>query len=330
MKKHVSCALFFVISALLLFTSCAAEFESAPDVSRPFTTEDASAAPPLATQEAPAFSQADEDDSDEHPSPAAQVAPTSPQVLDESEPDFESPSVTAEPADYLLFPILTPEEAGDRRLVYNTLFILQVTDFMSKVRAIQNEVADSNGYIVRAEIRGSDMRRSPSARSAEFIFRLPTVRLGEFIAFIENNFNILHMWMEVQEETGAYRQIVWSINDYRDLENILLEQLSELDEDDDRRISLLQQLARVRSSIRELEVAQADIMDTVIYSTITINLSEVLLPAEEAEVSWIKEHYILIAALFALFVFCIIVLIIVIKKRKASKAKTGQAFGEHT
>jgi len=215
------------------------------------------------------------------PSPAA--APASPAVSADLVVELAEPSGavpwraygTLEPSGsgYLALPMLTPAQAGGRRLVYTVNMRLQTMEFMQGKRMLLNSVAEAGGYIISADVRGYDLSRQPTERSADFAFRIPTERLPEFIIFVENNYNIwgLQQWM--QDATEQYQRTAWNLDDLREQENLLLERMESARGDELTELSST--LSGVRWTIRELEASQATLMDTVIYSTLSIQLFEV-------------------------------------------------------
>ena len=174
---------------------------------------------------------------------------------------------------YLALPMLTPSQAGGRRLVYTVNMSLQTMEFMQGKRMLLNAVAEAGGYIISADVRGYDLSRPLTERNAEFAFRIPTEQLPEFIIFVENNYNIWNLQQRMQDATEQYQRTAWNLDDLREQENLLLDRMetARADELDD----LSSALSEIRRTIREREAAQATLMDTVIYSTLSIRLFEV-------------------------------------------------------
>ena len=181
---------------------------------------------------------------------------------------------------YINIPMLTPDRAGGRRLIYNVTMSLQTTDFLPGLQLLSDSIEEAGGYTVTYEIRGYDIRTPEPRRerSAEFYVRIPTERLPEFIRIVENNYNIWSLRQEMREVTQRYQRIVWSLGDLREQEAMLLEMLEDADDEDLQ--TLLDTLSGVRWQIREAEESQALIMGSVIYSTLEINLFEARLPQE--------------------------------------------------
>jgi len=232
--------------------------------------------------------------------------------------DELSRGTTAADSNYFLFPTLTPSRAGDRRLVYNVTMRLQTTDFLPGMRTLLDTVGEMEGYLISAYVRGYDLRNPTVNRSADFRFRVPTERLAEFIVVVENNYNIWSLQQEMQEVTERYQRTAWGLNDLREEEQYLLELLEEAEGYE--RTAALDNLAQVRSSIRELEAAQASIMDSVIYSTIDVQLFEAA-PNYVSSQFGFSPAFLFTAALLALATI-IVIIILVIQRQKNTSTNT--------
>ena len=287
MKKKLICLLTLV---LLLFNACASNEMAAPEAA-------ASPAPagvelPRASPQAPVTESADS---------APMEAPSDAMFL------FTE---TESERDYFNLPILTPENAGDRRLVYTVNMHLQTTEFLPNMRLLLDTVADSGGYLVTANVRGSDLRAPrPTAQNATFRFRVPTEELAHLIFVIENNYNIWSLQQDMQEQTATYQSTDWTINDLREEQADLRALLEEAELSDEERIIVSNRLTDISRRIRELEAGQQNIMQNVIYSTVDIQLSE----------AFLHEGLPINFALAAIFLVFIVVISVIMYQRKEKK-----------
>ena len=270
--KRWSVITIFLICVMLVSASCAAQM-----------TADMPGAPAGAATAQRSVAEA--------PAPPAQAAATAPgaaapppmaaEAAQDASP--EPSGITYGGTDYLQVPIVTPDDERGRRMSYTLEMILQTTNFDSGVRLLLNTVDEMGGEIYpRWARRGRDMRdETPAEQEADFSLRIPTVRLAEFIAIVENGFNIYLLEQEVKDQTEVYQRTDFRLSDLRDEESRLLEELEEVE--DDYRAPLQSRLNEVRRQIREAEMAQAAIMQDVVYSTVIIRLYEVILPEEIKE-----------------------------------------------
>jgi len=176
---------------------------------------------------------------------------------------------------YFTLPILEPFARG-RSLVYTVTMDLQTTEFMPGMRRIFNTAGEMGGYITFAEVHGHDLRWPNSERHGNFMFRIPSERLDDFIVVMENNFNIWWYRQTTEDETERHQETISQTENLREQESRLLQELADA-EDLETRIEIENMLSQVRNALREFEAAQARIVDAVIYSTVHIRLYEVLL-----------------------------------------------------
>ena len=243
----------------MVFAACSADAPPPPPPAAPALAEPAPAPAPALAPTPP-------------PAPAAAPAPAP------ADPGAPAPAVAEPAADdpHFTLPTLTPFARG-RALVYTVQMDLQTTDFMPQMRYIFDTVGRLGGYTMSAHIAGHDLRWPHHERSGQFTFRVPSYNLDELIIAMQAGFNLLRFDQTAQDETVAHRQTVSQLDEMRDFQ-LWLEEEIEATEDAEVLRGLRESLASVRQSIRHLEAQRADITYTVIYSTVHINLFEVRLP----------------------------------------------------
>ena len=295
MKKKLICLLTLV---LLLLSACGSN-EMAPA-----STPDRAASPALASVDAPRASPQ---------APAAESADSAPMEAP-SDAMFSLTETEAE-TNYFRLPILTPENAGDKRLIYTVNMHLQTTEFLPGMRLLLDTVAEGGGHLVNASVRGSDLRAPrPTEQNATFRFRVPTEELAHLIFVIENNYNILSLDQDEQEQTAVYQSTAWTIDDLREEEADLRELLEEANLSEEERAIVSNRLTDISRRIRELEAGQQNIMHNVIYSTVDIQLSEAFL------YEGIRTNADpMILPLVAVSLFFIVAILIIMHQRKEKK-----------
>jgi hypothetical protein len=175
-------------------------------------------------------------------------------------------------------PIILASETG-RQLIYTTDITIETTNFMADMRLLLNKIAQLNGYSERVIVNGRHLINPYVERDAAFIFRLPPENLVEFIIFIEDNYNLVHLDKRMTDLTIAYEQNLAQLDELIDREERLLAELEEEQTTRDQR-DLERDLESIQSDIRNLEATTAQIDHDVLYSDITIFLAEVILPSE--------------------------------------------------
>ena len=218
------------------------------------------------------------------PAPSSPAAPAPGMIQPAPAPAFPGDSASAPGADEStgVLPILTPADADGRRMIYTLTLHLQTTDFMAGNRIIRQKVAEMGGYVENTDFRGRDIRTPEIERSADYRFRLPSARLSEFIIVMEDNFNLLRLEQTTDDVTTSYRSADSQLEDLLETEQRLMADIANSRSASER--SLLEEsLREVRRLIRELRMSQTSVDESVVLSTVIINLSEVILLREEYE-----------------------------------------------
>jgi len=153
---------------------------------------------------------------------------------------------------------------------------LQTTEFMAGIRRLVLTVGEMNGYLISAQVYGRDLRTPEAERYASYVFRLHTDRLAEFIMEMEDNYNLLSLRQLSDDITTEHRTVGTALEDMRGLEAIILKELEDEELDPADRRNLEAELNALRSSIRNLETHQSEMDDSILYSTVTVHLGEVI------------------------------------------------------
>jgi len=175
-------------------------------------------------------------------------------------------------------PILTPSQAGGRKLSYTVTMHLQTTSFIPGMRLLLDAVSDTGGFLEEANLRGRDMRETETERSADFSFRVPSEQLTELLVLIENNYNLWSLRQTTIDSTEDYQRGDNRLDDLRKQEARLLEDMRELGITAEDRLALEQRLAQVQIAISDLLAQQSSIEYNLNYSTVIVYLHEVIFP----------------------------------------------------
>jgi len=265
------CSLVLVLA--LLLNACGGGYDSAAPAAAPAP---APAPAPAAPSEAPARPAPDAT-----PAPALDVTyETAPDTIIVTPSDAPAPSGGATPNESAAaLPILTPSDT-DRRIVYTVEMQVQTENFISGINRLVGTVGDLGGYVVSAHVYGHDLRDTDAERFAWYIFRLPTEHLAEFIVIIENNYNLVYLWQASDDITISYEHGNFTLDDLREQEERLKEELNDTELEAFEKIALERELSDVQATIRNLEVHQSAMDDNILYSTINVTLNEVIFVEE--------------------------------------------------
>ena len=185
-------------------------------------------------------------------------------------------------------PILTPSNSRGKKIVYIVDMKLQTTEIMAGIRKLLTSLGDMNGYVETYSLKGRDLRYPDTERNAKFTLRLDTEYLSEFILMVQENYNVLSIDQKSEDVTAKYEQTDSTLSDLREREIRLLKDLESSTLKASDRLDLEKELANVETAIRNAEKQQAVIDDGIIYSTINVELFEVIF-TEVVEVPVIPE-----------------------------------------
>ena len=275
-RLTIVCALALILT--LSLSACAA-YEAAPAMEA--TPEPEASWDFDFAEDAPSF-EADWDDivaEEEAPAPMSTPAPADSsdaleETLSQSIEYGESPGAP---------PILTPSDAGWRRLIYTVDMQLQTTEFMHGIRLLYDTIGELNGFLLNEQVQGRDLRTPDVERSANYMIRLYTDNLPQFIVIMEDNFNLLSRGLASDEITGIYEHVGVTLDDMRDIDSQLRDELNDPELEDDDRREIEQFLSEITTHIRDLERQQATMDDDIHFSFINIRLFEVIFVEEVEE-----------------------------------------------
>ena len=173
-------------------------------------------------------------------------------------------------------PILTPSSSRGKKMVYIVDMKLQTTEIMAGIRKLMTSLGNMNGYVETYSLKGRDLRYPDTERNATYTLRLDTEHLSEFILMVQENYNVLSIDQKSEDVTAKYEQTDSTLDDLREREIRLLKDLeiSTLKASD--RLDIEKELANVQTAIRNAEKQQAVYDDGIIYSTINVELFEVI------------------------------------------------------
>lgn len=180
-------------------------------------------------------------------------------------------------------PLLTPSNLRGKRLIYTVDLQLQTTGFKTGIRTLLNTVSRMDGYVDSAEEYGWDLHLPETERSAKYKFRLNSERLADFLMAIEDNYNVMSLKQSSEDVTVDYEYSDSTINDLRDQETRLLNELNNANLETTKRLEVEKRLSDIQANIRNYERQQSNRDDNVLYSTVNVQLFEVIFVEYEEE-----------------------------------------------
>ena len=165
--------------------------------------------------------------------------------------------------------VYTNESAvKERMLVYDVDYNVESTTYEVSRKALESKAVELGGYM------SSFNSRSGSTESVSYVFRIPTKNLTAFTDAIEAQGNVTHKSTSVQDYTDTYYDYSTEIELLKTEEQYVKTYLDEATESSERS-NLIEQLLSIRREIARLEREKNNITDVVMYSTVTVYLSNV-------------------------------------------------------
>jgi len=180
-------------------------------------------------------------------------------------------------------PLVTPSNAEGSKIVYTVDLWLQTTTFAEGARKLLDVVTEKGGYVESAHIEGRSLYDEDAERYASYTLRIPSEHLAEFLVIMEDNYNLVQLDQQSQNITDQYQETDTRLEDLREQEKRLTAALAET-EDTQALLALERELAAIKSEISSLTASSGKMDNAVIYSKVTIYLSE-FIPSKSVQES---------------------------------------------
>lgn len=175
-----------------------------------------------------------------------------------------------------------------RKLIRTMDLNVETVDFDSLLNAVQAKVSQLEGYIERSDISGNSITNygRPSLRYASIVLRIPADRLDAFIAQVETDSNVTYKSENVSDVTLEYSDVESRLKTLRMEQERLWELLAQADSTESI-LALEQRLTDVSIEIETSESRLRHLDNSVIYSTVYLNINEVDLESPtQPETTW--------------------------------------------
>ncbi len=191
----------------------------------------------------------------------------------------EEPGVTSDsaPKSGMLNNKSNPQSNTQRKLVKNSSMNLETKEFDEGMTYLLNLIEENGGYIQSQNTNGNSLynKNDRFCRSATIIARIPSENLETTQNKISDKFNITYKNDFIDDITDSYYDTEAHLNTLKAQEKKLLELLDKAEELSDV-IELEKALAQCRGDIDAFTGRLKRMDNQVAFSTITINLAEVI------------------------------------------------------
>lgn len=165
--------------------------------------------------------------------------------------------------------------SANRKLIRNVTLNVETTEFDPLMTSLQALVTDLGGYIEQSDISGNSISSEyANRRWASMTARIPSAKLDQFIAQVDEQGNVTNRSENVQDVTLQYTDIE-SRKKSLTIEQERLWDLLEKADSVDSIIALESRLSEIRYQLESFESQLRTYDNQVDYSTVYLNIDEV-------------------------------------------------------
>ena len=181
------------------------------------------------------------------------------------------------------FPTLNGEY--ERKIIKTANISAETKEFDEAIAYVDSLCANVGGYIESSSVRGKSLNSKYSYRYANYTIRIPAEKLDTFTSELGNTLNIISSSSNADEVTSTYYDIKSRI-EVLELQKASLQEMYDNYTDYKDIDSLMSLQDKLFDVIAEIESYQTRIKlydDQVAYSTVILNISEVVDYTEDTE-----------------------------------------------
>ncbi len=164
----------------------------------------------------------------------------------------------------------------NRKFIKNANFTMQTLEFDSTLARLETLAAEMGGFIQSSNVSGQSIKTDyPGARYASFTLRIPASGLDDFGERVKELGNITAQSENIQDVSDYYYDTEARLKTLRTEEERLLEILKKAENLSDI-LTIESALSNVRYQIESMDGQMRRLEDQITYSTIYLNVEEVL------------------------------------------------------
>ncbi len=175
-----------------------------------------------------------------------------------------------------------------RKLIRTMNLNVETTSFDQLLDSLRAKVSQLEGYIQQSDISGNSITNygRPSLKCASLTLRIPVDHLDSFISQVESECNVIYKFENVSDVTLEYSDVESRLKTLRMEQERLWELLAQADSTESI-LALEQRLTDVSIEIETSESRLRHLDNSVLYSTVYLNINEVDLESPtQPETAW--------------------------------------------
>lgn len=180
------------------------------------------------------------------------------------------------------------ELTEERKLVKTLNIDCETQDFDKAYKTIENEVKNYEAIVDNQSLNNGSIGSKNRRRSCNFTIRVPEEKLNNFVEDATKGLNVTYRYESVEDITDNYNDTLARLDTYKEEEKKLNELIKKADRVEDM-VNIENRLSDVRYNIQSIEKRIANMDKTVDYSTIYLNISEVVILTKPKDVTPTKD-----------------------------------------
>lgn len=185
--------------------------------------------------------------------------------------------------------IITKSEDGERKIVKNVTMSCETQDFDRVYKKVELMVEGYDGIIDNYSLNNGRVGAKNPRRSCYFNIRVPKDKLDKFITDITKETNVTYKYESTEDITDNYNDTVARYETLKEEEKKLNELIGKADRVEDM-VSIEERLSNVRYQMQSIEKRVANMDKTVDYSTVNLDITEVVVLSESKDVAPTKDN----------------------------------------
>ena len=166
------------------------------------------------------------------------------------------------------------------KIIYSAYAEIETRDFEAAVQGVYDLVDRYSGFLESSSVTGNDYYDTRSSRSASFVIRIPSARFEEMKSSLTELGNVPYSSTSAENITSRYNDTQSKLDAYEIEYERLLSMLEKADTVEDM-LAIESRLADVRYNIQSLSNTISGWDSLLSYSTVTLQITEVVEYTEE-------------------------------------------------
>ena len=196
--------------------------------------------------------------------------------------------------------------SSERKIIYNVRYDYSAKNITDEIKDIRNYVISESGYVEQSY---------EDKKYSYCVYRIPTDKLNDFMKYIDGKTGYINMNIETTDVTTTYNYVGDVLSDLSNRKTKYEEMLESSDLTLDERITIENQIDKLRSQITDYETKSISQQEDLEYAKVTINYRIKTNPFLDFLVS-LSLYVGVVALIFIPFGITGLIIFLVLRKKK--------------